>query len=408
MDNALDRHLIDSDALEYLQTFLADHKKWLARKSGGKQADLSKMKLERLDFSGGLLSKAVMVGTNFTDAVLKDADLSEADMFGAVLRNADLQNANLTSAVLRGVSLRGANLTKANLTDADLRGGVMLGASGDESYGTERTDLTQCLMDYAQGTRAKMSNVDFHGSSMVGANLEGAKLFGSDLSDVDLSYANLRDADLSDTRLNNTNLNGSDLNGAQLSHAVLKNVSLRAAKMSEDLLEGLDKSQLDIGDEPSAVGYREMEAKVREQLDWHEKWINSNGADGQRAILDGLDLSYHDLSGRDMTGVRMRAGKLRGARLKSCILVLADFGGTDLLDADLSNAVIIGANFAGASLKRANLTNAAAGEIPIRSKDGNDTGRLQKTNFQKANLVAAKTNGCDFKGCWMEKAVLDA
>jgi uncharacterized protein YjbI with pentapeptide repeats len=146
---------------------------------------------------------------------------------------------------------------------------------------------------------------------MVGANLEGAKLFGSDLSDVDLSYANLRDADLSDTRLTNTNLNGSDLQGAQLSNATVQNVSMRATKMNDDLLFGLDKSQLDIGDEPAAVEYVEMEAKVREQLDQHEIWINSNGETGHRAILDGMDLSYHDFSGRDMTGVRMRAGKFR-------------------------------------------------------------------------------------------------
>jgi uncharacterized protein YjbI with pentapeptide repeats len=321
VDNALDRHLIDSDSLEYLQVFLANHRKWLANKSGGKQADLSKKSLVGMDFTGANLSKAILVGTNLAQATLRGANLSEADMFGAVLSESDLQSADLSGAVLRGASLRGANLTKANLTDADLRGGVMLG-NGGESFGNERTDMTQCLMDYAQGTRAKMSNVDFRGSSMVGANLQGAKMFGSDLSEVDLSYANLRGADLSDTRLDNTNLNGSDLNGAQLSNATIKNVSLRAAKMSSDLLSGLDKRELDIGDEPEAVEYRDMSEKVREQLDQHEEWINSNGEKGHRAILDGMDLSYHDLSGRDMTGVRMRGGKLRGARLKSCILVL--------------------------------------------------------------------------------------
>jgi uncharacterized protein YjbI with pentapeptide repeats len=146
LDNALDRHLIDSDALEYLQTFLADHRKWLANKSGGKQADLSKMSLEGIDFTKAKLSKAVMVGTNLAQATLRGADLSEADLFGAILSETDLQGANLSGAVLRGASLRGANLTKANLTDADLRGGVVLGAGGDSSYGNERTDLTQCLI----------------------------------------------------------------------------------------------------------------------------------------------------------------------------------------------------------------------------------------------------------------------
>ena len=84
--NALDRHLIDSDSLEFLQTFLTDHRKWLKNASGGKQADLSKMKLEGLDFRGGLLSKAVMVGTDLTRANMQGVDLSEADLFGSALR----------------------------------------------------------------------------------------------------------------------------------------------------------------------------------------------------------------------------------------------------------------------------------------------------------------------------------
>jgi uncharacterized protein YjbI with pentapeptide repeats len=173
-------------------------------------------------------------------------------------------------------------------------------------------------------------------------------------------------------------------------------------------LVGLDKRELDIGDEPDPIEYREMSEKVREQLDQHEEWINSNGEKGHRAILDGLDLSYHDLSGRDMTGIRMRGGKLRGARLKSCILVLSNFGGTDLMDADLSNAVLIGANLTGVNLRRANLANAAVGGIPIRAKDGSETGRLQQTNFEKANLVAAKVSGLRFNECRMQDAVLDS
>ena len=57
---------------------------------------------------------------------------------------------------------------------------------------------------------------------------------------------------------------------------------------------------------------------------------------------------------------------------------------------------------------RANLANAAVGGIPIRAKDGSETGRLQQTNFEKANLVAAKVSGLRFNECRMQDAVLDS
>ena len=151
--------------LQTLKLAMSEHQKWLAKKKGGKQADFSKKTYEGQNLAGWHLAKTLMAGTNLAGSSLKGADLSEADMFGATLRDVDLQDANLEGAVLRGVSLKGANLTNANLKDADLRGGVMMGADGGASIGSERSDLTACLMDYAQGTRAKMSNVDFQGAS---------------------------------------------------------------------------------------------------------------------------------------------------------------------------------------------------------------------------------------------------
>ena len=62
---------------------------------------------------------------------------------------------------------------------------------------------------------------------------------------------------------------------------------------------------------------------------------------------------------------------------------------------------------AGANLKRCNLTNAEMGEINIVSKDGTDTGRSHRTNFQQANLVRANTKGCNLDGCVLEKAIRD-
>jgi uncharacterized protein YjbI with pentapeptide repeats len=178
--------------------------------------------------------------------------------------------------------------------------------------------------------------------------------------------------------------------------------------MSEDTVEGLDKSELDIGDKPKVVSFDEMDPEVRASLDGHQKWISTNGAEGQRGRMDGLDLSYHDLSGLDLSGIQMRDAKLRGAQLKACSLILADLGGTDVFDANLCDAVMIGTNLTGANLKHCDLTNAEVGEISIVGKDGNDTGRSHKTSFEAANLVRANTKGCDLNGCVMEKAIRDS
>ena len=150
-----------------------------------------------------------------------------------------------------------------------------------------------------------------------------------------------------------------------------------------------------------------MTPEVRASLDGHQKWIATNGSEGARGSMNGLDLSYHDLSGLDLSGIQMRDAKLRGAQLKACSLILADLGGTDIFDANLCDAVIIGTNLTGANLKRCDLTNAEVGEISIVGKDGSDTGRSHKTSFEAANLVRATTNGCNLNSCVMENAIRD-
>jgi uncharacterized protein YjbI with pentapeptide repeats len=207
--------------------------------------------------------------------------------------------------------------------------------------------------------------------------------------------------------LTNTNLNGADLTGAKLANAKVENVSLRGTKLSENVLDGLDESQLDIGDAPKVVSFSEMDLEVRGYLESHQKWIETNGAEGKRGVMDGLDLSYHDLNGLDLSGIQMRDAKLRGAQLKACSLILADLGGTDIFDANLCDAIIIGTNLTGANLKRCDLTNAEVGEISILAKDGTKTGRSHKTSFEAANLVRANTKGCDLAACVMEKSIRD-
>jgi len=87
------------------------HLKWL--ESGGtegKQADLTRARLDGAD----------LTDANLRNAVLNQANLKKADLLLADLRGASLLQANL----------EGANLLGAKLQDADLQGAILDGASG--------------------------------------------------------------------------------------------------------------------------------------------------------------------------------------------------------------------------------------------------------------------------------------
>ena len=59
-----------------IKNAMSGHKKWLAKKSGGKQADFSKKAFEGQNLEGWQLAKTVMAGTNLTGSTLKGADLT--------------------------------------------------------------------------------------------------------------------------------------------------------------------------------------------------------------------------------------------------------------------------------------------------------------------------------------------
>lgn len=88
--------MTQSELLEILER----HRKWLAKESDGRPADLH----------GADLRGADLCYTN-----LSEADLHEVNLRGADLSEANLHGANLTGADLRGADLRGADLYKCCL-----------------------------------------------------------------------------------------------------------------------------------------------------------------------------------------------------------------------------------------------------------------------------------------------------
>jgi len=61
-------------------------------------------------------------------------------------------------------------------------------------------------------------------------------------------------------------------------------------------------------------------SKLKEILKQHKLWIETNGAEGKRANLEGGNLSGANLSGAYLTGASLRGADLHDANLKGAIL----------------------------------------------------------------------------------------
>ena len=122
-----------------------------------------------------------------------------------------------------------------------------------------------------------------------------------------------------------------------------------------------------------------METSVlKEILDQHKLWIETNGMQGtsanlinaklwdanlHRAILTDANLRGANLNRADLTDANLRGADLRGANLNRADLTDANLRGADLYCADLYCANLTGANLTGAYLCRTNLTNTILPDI---------------------------------------------
>ena len=96
--------------------------------------------------------------------------------------------------------------------------------------------------------------------------------------------------------------------------------------------------------------------ELKEILDQHSLWLDSDGEEGRRAKLYGANLN----------GVNLTGAELRGAILFEANLTMADLRGAELREADLTWAELREADFRGADLRgaelwKANLTGAQLG-----------------------------------------------
>jgi len=97
--------------------------------------------------------------------------------------------------------------------------------------------------------------------------------------------------------------------------------------------------------------------ELKKILTAHQKWVETNGKEGERADLRNAILQEADLHGANLQGADMEKAKLSVADLMETNLRLANLRGADLWMADLKDANIQGTELQGANLGEAtNLT----------------------------------------------------
>jgi len=165
------------------------------------------------------------IGPDATEfAQLKGANLSNLDLLGISFKRADFAGSNLSGATAIGsplsisVSFERANLSFADMKDimfksSSFRGAILISTdmSGSrlwqEDPDIERTDLRGATL-----IRTNLTNADWEGVVLEGANIYGAILIGTNLSHTRLNRAIFRNITKWDQR---TNFTGADCQGTQ-------------------------------------------------------------------------------------------------------------------------------------------------------------------------------------------------
>ncbi len=121
--------------------------------------------------------------------------------------------------------------------------------------------------------------------------------------------------------------------------------------------EKADESQEQAADRPALRDVSPNELK--EILEAHRKWVESEGKEGERADLSKANLTEANLYQANLTQAKLIQASLPGANLQ----------GADLTSANLSGAYFTVANLREANLREANLQRADLREANLQGAD---------------------------------------
>ncbi len=134
--------------------------------------------------------------------------------------------------------------------------------------------------------------------------------------------------------------------------------------------------------------------QLREIVEAHRKWVETNEKEGAQALLWGTNLQGANLVNANLrlailTNANLQEANLYQANLQGANLINANLQRANLFDATLQGALLLGANLQGANLTNANLQEASLVEANLQGAD------LSNANLQGAVLRNATLQGAD-------------
>lgn len=121
-------------------------------------ADLSQLKLNKINFERANLREARFYRTELLKANLSRANLRGSDLSEAILGDADLSGALLSDSVIEGALVRRANLSEANLRRSELIETNLTDAN------LFRADLREAQLVRTQALAVNFSQANFNGA----------------------------------------------------------------------------------------------------------------------------------------------------------------------------------------------------------------------------------------------------
>lgn len=140
--------------------------------------------------------------------------------------------------------------------------------------------------------------------------------------------------------------------------------------------------------------------KLREILEAHEKFLSSDGSEGERADLSGARLYRAELSRATLDEADFSGATLSRADLSEANLAEVNLNKANLIGADLNRADLGRANLNGADLSKADLSEAKLNKAKLRRAD------MSGADLAEADLSGANMDQADMSEANMSKARL--
>jgi hypothetical protein len=153
------------------------------------------------------------------------------------------------------------------------------------------------------------------------------------------------------------------------------------------------------------------EEELKQILERHEKYYESDGKDGKKADLSKVNISVAELSsahlsGANFSGANLSAAKLSKADLREANLSEANLSSAELSKADLSGANLSAAELTLANLREANLSSANLREANLTWADLSEA-NLSAVNLSKADLSWANLRDANLSSAKLSGAAVD-